>query len=309
MIGLKYVCTNFQTGLTDSKSYDVMRLYMMLHCDHEGVCKSAKTCYRWNHLSITKLGGNVSAHTAHVIGSALADVYYSVSGGVNRASLRFIKDGNISIGIEGLSRKSSLFSNQSEALGVKLSISNWNWPNRYQWTSRPSSRSCKSGNWIHSCTTAHWLGIMKKLGLLLFTRESNVTLWKSEEIYGIPRHSKGIPSRCAVVANCGEISRFVSFIFLGSTDFYKTNSGPAASLGGMVCPFNCKFTKFCPFYFDVYRRGSHTMNLMSGKLFSRNWTIERLFPVSVGGNPMWRVFWAYYMSQWRSDNCFDNLTV
>ncbi len=42
---------------------DCMRLYLVLHCDHEG--------------------GNVSAHTCHVVGSALSDPYYSVSAGLN----------------------------------------------------------------------------------------------------------------------------------------------------------------------------------------------------------------------------------
>ncbi|MEW6363996.1 MAG: citrate (Si)-synthase [Acidobacteriota bacterium] len=42
---------------------NLMRLYMVLHSDHEG--------------------GNVSAHTAHCIASALSDVYYAVSGGLN----------------------------------------------------------------------------------------------------------------------------------------------------------------------------------------------------------------------------------
>ncbi|MBU2502464.1 citrate (Si)-synthase [bacterium] len=42
---------------------DCMRLYLVLHCDHEG--------------------GNVSAHTCHLVGSALSDAYYSVSAGLN----------------------------------------------------------------------------------------------------------------------------------------------------------------------------------------------------------------------------------
>ncbi len=40
-----------------------MRLYLVLHCDHEG--------------------GNVSAHTCHCVGSALSDAYYAVSAGLN----------------------------------------------------------------------------------------------------------------------------------------------------------------------------------------------------------------------------------
>lgn len=42
---------------------NLMRLYMVLHSDHEG--------------------GNVSAHTCHCVGSALSDVYYAISGGLD----------------------------------------------------------------------------------------------------------------------------------------------------------------------------------------------------------------------------------
>lgn len=42
---------------------NLMRLYMVLHCDHES--------------------GNVSAHTSHCVGSALSDPYYAVSAGLN----------------------------------------------------------------------------------------------------------------------------------------------------------------------------------------------------------------------------------
>ena len=41
----------------------LMRLYLTLHCDHEG--------------------GNVSANTCHTVGSALSDPYYAVSAGLN----------------------------------------------------------------------------------------------------------------------------------------------------------------------------------------------------------------------------------
>jgi len=41
----------------------LIRLYLTLHCDHEG--------------------GNVSANTCHTVGSALSDAYYSVSAGLN----------------------------------------------------------------------------------------------------------------------------------------------------------------------------------------------------------------------------------
>jgi len=43
--------------------YDLMRLYMTLHSDHES--------------------GNVSAITSHVVGSALSDAYYSLAAGLN----------------------------------------------------------------------------------------------------------------------------------------------------------------------------------------------------------------------------------
>merc|ERR1712113_275104 len=45
-------------GVNDSEEFkEITRLYLMLHADHEG--------------------GNVSAHTAHLVGSALSDPYYS----------------------------------------------------------------------------------------------------------------------------------------------------------------------------------------------------------------------------------------
>jgi citrate synthase len=52
-------------GISDPKGTfaDLMRLYMVLHSDHEG--------------------GNVSAHTCHCVGSALSDPYYAVSAGLN----------------------------------------------------------------------------------------------------------------------------------------------------------------------------------------------------------------------------------
>lgn len=48
----------------DSDSFDeLMRLYLTIHSDHEG--------------------GNVSAHTTHLVGSALSDPYLSYSAGLN----------------------------------------------------------------------------------------------------------------------------------------------------------------------------------------------------------------------------------
>jgi citrate synthase len=51
-------------GVKDEKGYaDLSRLYFILHSDHES--------------------GNVSAHTTHLVGSALSDAYYAFSAGLN----------------------------------------------------------------------------------------------------------------------------------------------------------------------------------------------------------------------------------
>jgi citrate synthase len=50
-------------GNDDPKFMDLMRLYMVLHSDHEG--------------------GNVSAFTSHVVASALSDPYYAVASGLS----------------------------------------------------------------------------------------------------------------------------------------------------------------------------------------------------------------------------------
>ncbi len=50
-------------GISDVGYHDLMRLYLLLHIDHES--------------------GNVSAHAAHLVGSALSDVYLSVSAGMH----------------------------------------------------------------------------------------------------------------------------------------------------------------------------------------------------------------------------------
>jgi len=52
-------------GLPDPKGEltELMRLYLTLHCDHEG--------------------GNVSAFTSYTVGSALSDLYYALSAGLN----------------------------------------------------------------------------------------------------------------------------------------------------------------------------------------------------------------------------------
>jgi len=55
---------NFAHMLGQVKPYDdVARMYFILHSDHES--------------------GNVSAHTAHLVASALSDAYYSYSAGIN----------------------------------------------------------------------------------------------------------------------------------------------------------------------------------------------------------------------------------
>lgn len=50
-------------GFEDESFKELMRLYMTIHADHEG--------------------GNVSAHTTHLVGSALSDAYLSYAAGMN----------------------------------------------------------------------------------------------------------------------------------------------------------------------------------------------------------------------------------
>ncbi|WP_232516325.1 citrate (Si)-synthase, eukaryotic [Chitinophaga caeni] len=50
-------------GFKDEDFHELMRLYMTIHADHEG--------------------GNVSAHTTHLVGSALSDPYLSFAAGMN----------------------------------------------------------------------------------------------------------------------------------------------------------------------------------------------------------------------------------
>jgi citrate synthase len=50
-------------GFEDESFKELMRLYMTIHADHEG--------------------GNVSAHTVHLVGSALSDPYLSYAAGMN----------------------------------------------------------------------------------------------------------------------------------------------------------------------------------------------------------------------------------
>eukprot|EP00835_Amoeboradix_gromovi_P004075 NODE_298_length_11435_cov_0.210303.p3 type:complete len:329 gc:universal NODE_298_length_11435_cov_0.210303:2105-3091(+) len=50
-------------GFTDDGFVNLMRMYLMIHTDHEG--------------------GNVSAHASHLVGSALSDPYYAFSAALN----------------------------------------------------------------------------------------------------------------------------------------------------------------------------------------------------------------------------------
>jgi citrate synthase len=50
-------------GIANKEYEDLMRLYMILHSDHES--------------------GNVSAHTVHLVGSALSDAYLAFAAGMN----------------------------------------------------------------------------------------------------------------------------------------------------------------------------------------------------------------------------------
>jgi len=50
-------------GFTDPTFVELMRMYLVIHSDHEG--------------------GNVSAHTSHLVGSALSDPYLSVAAAMN----------------------------------------------------------------------------------------------------------------------------------------------------------------------------------------------------------------------------------
>ncbi|MFW6129114.1 MAG: citrate (Si)-synthase, eukaryotic [Candidatus Aminicenantaceae bacterium] len=50
-------------GIENEEFKELMRLYLVIHSDHEG--------------------GNVSAHTTHLVGSALSDAYYALSAGMN----------------------------------------------------------------------------------------------------------------------------------------------------------------------------------------------------------------------------------
>merc|ERR1712130_877827 len=59
-----------QIGFKDPKFVELMRLYFTIHTDHEG--------------------GNVSAHTSHLVGSALSDPYLSLSAALNGLAGSFL---------------------------------------------------------------------------------------------------------------------------------------------------------------------------------------------------------------------------
>lgn len=56
-------CLLLHTGFTDPNFVELLRLYLTIHTDHEG--------------------GNVSAHTCHLVGSALSDPYLSFAASMN----------------------------------------------------------------------------------------------------------------------------------------------------------------------------------------------------------------------------------
>lgn len=75
-------------GYSSTEAKELMRLYQTIHSDHEG--------------------GNVSAHTTHLVGSALSDPYLSYAAGLNGLAgplhglanqevLRWIKDVQIKV--------------------------------------------------------------------------------------------------------------------------------------------------------------------------------------------------------------------
>jgi citrate synthase len=53
-------------GFDNQNFWELMRLYLVIHADHEG--------------------GNVSAHTSHLVGSALSDPYLSFAAALNGLS-------------------------------------------------------------------------------------------------------------------------------------------------------------------------------------------------------------------------------
>lgn len=85
-----------QLGFNNSEFDDLMRLYLVIHSDHEG--------------------GNVSAHTTHLVGSALSDPYLSFAAGMcglagplhglaNQEVLRWVIDFQKKVGTDNPTHK------------------------------------------------------------------------------------------------------------------------------------------------------------------------------------------------------------
>ena len=74
-------------GVDRAEFQDCMRLYLSIHADHEG--------------------GNVSAHTTHLVGSALSDPYLALSAGMNGLAgpLHGLANQEVMRWIEGLKKK------------------------------------------------------------------------------------------------------------------------------------------------------------------------------------------------------------
>ena len=62
---ISLICLLSRTGYEGKTFTELMRLYLTIHSDHEG--------------------GNVSAHTTHLVGSALSDPYLSFAAGLSCA--------------------------------------------------------------------------------------------------------------------------------------------------------------------------------------------------------------------------------
>lgn len=62
---------------------ELLRLYLTIHCDHEACSLSPFWAFGFvmsvNNFLLWFQGGNVSAHTCHLVGSALSDPYLSFS--------------------------------------------------------------------------------------------------------------------------------------------------------------------------------------------------------------------------------------
>eukprot|EP00967_Tisochrysis_lutea_P011682 scaffold13136_cov30-Tisochrysis_lutea.AAC.2 len=76
-------------GMNDPSFHELMRLYIVIHSDHEGEPRSRigrPACAR-QRAALTRpkrpSGGNASAHTCHLVGSTLSDPYLSLSASMN----------------------------------------------------------------------------------------------------------------------------------------------------------------------------------------------------------------------------------